>query len=137
MNNMSPVEIVNHMLNNDAFSQWMKVKVLLVELGKCELSCKIHKDMLNGHNIAHGGITYSLSDSALAFAANTYGAKCVSIETSISHILSVQKGDKLHISCKEVYRGKTVGIYSVKITNQSDQLVSNFKGTVSISSKKW
>ena len=134
---MSPKEIVHHMLSNDAFSQWMGVEINEVDYGKCTLSCKVKADMLNGHHIAHGGISYSLSDSALAFAANTYGNRCVSIETSISHLLPVREGDKLVVYCKEISRGRTIGVYTVNVLNQHDELVSTFKGTVNISSKKW
>lgn len=134
---MEPKDIVLHMLENDSFSKWMGVELVSIEPGHCQLRCEVKEEMLNGHRIAHGGITYSLSDSALAFAANTYGKKCVSIETSISHLLTVQENDILHVKCEEVYRGKTVGIYSVSIFNQNQKLVSAFKGTVHISEKEW
>ena len=61
--------------------------------------------MLNGFQILHGGISYSLSDSALAFASNSYGNKCVSIETSISHTRPAKLGDILIATCKEIHRG--------------------------------
>lgn len=134
---MTPKDIVNHMMENDAFSQWLGIKIEKVELGTCELSCTITSSMLNGHHIAHGGIAYSLADSALAFAANTYGHKCVSIETSISHLLPVHENDKLFVVCKEIHRGKSVGTYSVNVFNEKNDLVAKFKGTVHISDKIW
>ena len=134
---MSPKEIVNEMMRLDAFSQWLGISVDLIEKGRCELSCTVRDEMLNGHQIAHGGITYSLSDSALAFASNAHGKKAVSIETSISHVYSVKEGDLLRVVCEESYRGKTVGIYQVSIFNQDDVLVSRFKGTVHISKNDW
>ncbi len=134
---MTPKEVVEHMMNNDAFSQWLGIKVESVGLGSCKLSCVINAQMLNGHFIAHGGIAYSLADSALAFAANTYGNKCVSIETSISHLLPVRENDQLSIECSEIHRGKSVGTYSVDIHNQKQELIAKFKGTVHISDKIW
>lgn len=134
---MTPREIVNEMMRLDAFSQWLGISVDLIEKGHCELSCTVSGEMLNGHRIAHGGITYSLSDSALAFASNAHGKKAVSIETSISHVYSVKENDTLRVICKERYRGKTVGIYHVSVFNQEDVLVSRFKGTVHISEKDW
>ena len=134
---MSPKEIVNEMMRLDAFSQWLGISVDIIEKGRCELSCLIKSEMLNGHQIAHGGITYSLSDSALAFASNAHGKKAVSIETSISHVYSVKEGDQLRAVCEESYRGKTVGIYHVSIFNQDKKLVSRFKGTVHISDNDW
>ncbi|MFK7785875.1 MAG: PaaI family thioesterase [Crocinitomicaceae bacterium] len=134
---MSPQEIVNEMMRLDAFSQWLGISVDRIEKGHCELSCSVRSEMLNGHQIAHGGITYSLSDSALAFASNAHGKKAVSIETSISHVYSVKENDTLRVICKESYRGKTVGIYHVSIFNQEDVLVSRFKGTVHVSDNNW
>ena len=133
----SPKEIVNEMMRLDAFSQWLRISVDVIDAGWCELSCVVTNEMLNGHQIAHGGITYSLSDSALAFASNAHGLKAVSIETSISHLYSVGEGDTLRVVCEESYRGKTVGIYHVSIFNQDEMLVSRFKGTVHISENVW
>ena len=131
----TPKEIVDLMLEGDAFSRWMDVSVKKLQKGHCSLSCTVRSEMLNGHQIAHGGISYSLSDSALAFAANSYGNKCVSIETSISHLLPVKAGDTLTATCNEIHRGKTVAIYTVTIFNQREEKVSMFKGTVNISSE--
>ena len=133
----SPEEIVKLMLDHDLFSKWMEVSIDQLSLGSCRLSCTTHKEMLNGFHILHGGITYSLSDSALAFASNSYGYKCVSVETSISHIAPVREGEKLTINCHEVHRGRTIGIYSVDIFNDANKLVSKFKGTVHISNDIW
>ena len=134
---MTPHEIVDQMMQHDSFSQWLGISIDVIEKGRCELSSVVNSHMLNGHQIAHGGITYSLSDSALAFASNAHGLKAVSIETSISHIYSVNEGDKLRVVCEESYRGKTVGIYHVSIFNQENILVSRFKGTVHISENVW
>ena len=91
----SPQEIVKLMLEKDSFSNWLGIEVLLIEENVCRLGCTIKSEMLNGFEIAHGGITYSLADSCLAFAANSCGYQCVSIETSISHLKKVQLGDYL------------------------------------------
>lgn len=133
----SPKEIVNLMLANDAFSRWMKLEIIETGLGFCTLTCVISPEMLNGFQILHGGITFSLSDSALAFASNSYGFKCVSVETSISHLNSVKVTDLLTVQCKEIHRGKSIGVYSVIILNQEDKIVSNFRGTVNISTERW
>lgn len=93
--------------------------------------------MLNGFDIAHGGITYSMADSALAFAANSYGQKCVSIETSISHTRPCKVGDELIATSEEIHRGKTTAIYQITIKNQEQKLVAVLKGTVHISAEIW
>lgn len=134
---MTPKEIVERMMQNDAFSKWLDIEVLSIEKGSSVLRCTIQEEMLNGFQIAHGGISYSLSDSALAFAANSYGKHCVSVETSISHTKPAKPGDILIATCIELHRGKTLGIYQVEIRNQDEVLISLFKGTVFISDKEW
>lgn len=133
----TPEEIVKIMMEKDAFSKWMQISIMSIENGGCVMQSTVHKEMLNGFGIAHGGISYSLSDSALAFSSNAYGFQCVSIETSISHIRPVFENDVLTVTCKEIHRGNTLGIYTVEIINQDFDLVSKFKGTVNISQKAW
>ena len=133
----SPQEIVQIMMEKDAFSQWLDVEILDLGKGYAKLKSQMHKDMLNGFEIVHGGISYALSDSALAFAANSYGYQCVSIETSISHIRAAHLGDILYVTSEEIHRGKSFGIYTVTIINQNDELISKFKGTVNISTREW
>ena len=133
----SPKEIVQGMLHNDAFSQLLDMQIIALELGTCTLSCPVTKASTNGFGIAHGGLTYSLADSALAFAANTRGQQCVSIDTQISHLAKVQLGDTLTAHCTEIHRGKRTGTYQVSIENQDHRLVAFFKGTVFVSDQNW
>ena len=135
---MKPIDIVNKMMENDAFSKWLGIKVVAVDKGVCDLEMTVTPEMVNGFNISHGGIVYSLSDSCLAFAANTYGGFAVSIETSISHTSPAKINDRLFAKCREKKRGKSIGIYEVTVTNQEDKIISLFKGTVFINQdKKW
>ncbi len=134
---LTPKQIVEKMMSKDAFSIWLGVKVLNIKLGTCTLQCSIKDDMLNGFEILHGGISYSLADSALAFAANSYGFQCVSIETSISHTRPAKIGDTLIATCTEINRGKRIGIYEVRVENQDKKLIAYFKGTVNVSENVW
>ncbi len=133
----SAADIVAIMLEKDAFSQWMQVTVKNIQPGNCELSMPVKSDMLNGFSILHGGLSYSLADSALAFASNSRGHKCVSIETSVSHVRPVKLGDVLTAKATELHRGKTIGIYEVVVMNQLNEKVALFKGTVHISNESW
>lgn len=133
----SPREIVDIMMQNDTFSRWLGIEILDISYGYCKLKCTVNSEMLNGFLIAHGGITYSLADSSLAFASNSYGNKCLSVETSISHIGKVSNDDILFAHCIEIHRGKTTGIYEVKIENQNSIKVAHFKGTVIITANLW
>lgn len=133
----TPLEIVQLMLEKDAFSKLLGIEVLQISEGSCQLAMTVSKELLNGFHIAHGGICYSLADSALAFAANSYGFQSVSIETSISHVKKVFENDRLTASVKELNKTFKSGLYEVTVTNQHHEPVAFFKGTVLISSKIW
>ena len=125
------------MYDNDAFSQWLGIEVVDAKDGYCELKMPVRKEMLNGFQIAHGGIAYSLADSALAFASNSHGRKSLSVETSISHTVSVKEGDVLTAITEELSLSDKIGVYHITITNQDNQEVAYFKGTVYRTSKEW
>jgi len=97
----------------------------------------VRDEMLNGFGIAHGGICFSLADSALAFASNAHGHQAVSIETSISHLKPVKLNDILTATTKEIHLTARTGLYEVRITNQIEELVAYFKGTVYRNGKVW
>lgn len=135
MNNAS--KIVNKMFEGDAFSTWLGIEVIKVEKGLCELKMIVRKEMTNGFKIAHGGITYSLADSALAFASNSHGRKSVSVETSISHTKQCLVGDVITAKAIEKSISNKIAIYEITITNQKEEIVALFKGTVYRTSKDW
>ena len=125
------------MYNNDAFSQWLGIERVEDDFGKSVLRMTVRPEMTNGFDIAHGGITYSLADSALAFAANSHGRRSVSVETSISHTEPVKAGDTLTATAEEVSLSNKIGIYHINITNQHNTTVALFKGTVYRTSRDW
>ncbi len=129
-------KVVDTMFTNDYFSRWLGIERVTVEPGHCILKMKIRKEMLNGFAIAHGGITYCLADSALAFASNSHGRKSVSIETSISHTVSLQEGDEIFADAKEINLSNKLGIYYITITKEGNT-VALFRGTVYRTSKEW
>ena len=130
-------KIVSKMINGDAFSQWLGIEVIKVSKSFCKLKMTVRDEMTNGFNIAHGGISYSLADSALAFAANSDGVQSLSVETTISHTKKVISGDRLTAETKEISKSEKNAIYSINITNQDDIIVAHFKGTVYRTKKKW
>jgi acyl-CoA thioesterase len=134
---MNPLEIVQRMLVKDTFTRELGVELLEIDAGRCALRMHVQPSMTNGFGIAHGGITYSLSDSAMAFASNAHGNIAMSIETSISHLKKVALGDVLTAETREISHGKTVGRYEVVVTNSTNEVVSVFKGTVLFSQELW
>ena len=127
---LSPVRIVNHMLENDAFSQWLGIELLEIEEGSCKLQCTLTDKMLNGYKIAHGGILFSLADSAIAFASASYGRISVAIDHSISFTKKTVSGDILLVKAETISMGFKTGVIQVRITNQQKELVAIVKGTV-------
>lgn len=133
----TPREIVNHMLEKDAFSQWLGIQLVDIQPGFCQLKMIVRKEMLNGHHITHGGISYSLCDTALAFAANSHGQKAVSIETAISHLAPIFCDDTLTVTCKEINLGNTIARYECSVENQNHKPVAKFYGTVYRQKETW
>jgi acyl-CoA thioesterase len=129
--------IRNKMYANDAFSKWLGIEIINVGSGTCKLKMKVRKEMLNGFAIAHGGITYSLADSALAFASNSHGKKAVSVETSISHTQTVNEGDDLIAIATEQHMSDKIAVYQIIVTNQENKTVALFKGVVYRTQKDW
>ena len=133
----SAQEVVDTMYNGDAFSKWLGIKVEHCEAGACRLSLMVREEMTNGFKIAHGGISYSLADSALAFASNGHGTQALSIETAISHTKPVKVGEKMVATASEIRKSRSIGIYEVRVQNEAGDLVAHFKGTVFRKDLEW
>ncbi len=129
-------KIAEKMLSEDPFSQWLGIEIISAKKGYSKLRMTIRKEMLNSMQLAHGGITYALADSAIAFAMNEYGRLAVSIETSINHIEALKEGDEI---IAETSLDVTKHKLSFALVNiyKDDVLVALFKGTVYRTSKEW
>jgi acyl-CoA thioesterase len=140
---MEGTKIPYKMLSQDAYSQWLGIEILECEIGRCKVAMTVRKEMLNSMNKAHGGITYSLADTAFGFAANTHGRFSVSIETSINHIEAVNEGDYLTAESviEKVNNKLGFNIIEVrrksKVESQKEELVALFKGVVYRTNKEW
>ncbi len=139
MSDLKPIP--NHliplkMLSQDAFSQWLGIEILECEIGRCKVAMTVRKEMLNSMNKAHGGITYSLADTAFGFAANTHGKFAVSIETSINHIEAVNEGDYLTAESVIEKVNNKLGFNIIEV-KRDEELVALFKGVVYRTQKDW
>jgi len=123
-------KIVRHMMEKDEFSRWLGIEIVELKPGYSKLKMKIKKEMLNGFGIAHGGITFSLADSALAFASNNYGRVAVALETNLAFPKPVYEHDELIAEAIEQSKSNNTGIYNVTVTNQDNVKVGIFRGTV-------
>jgi acyl-CoA thioesterase len=122
-------EVVSHMMENDYFSQWMGVEVLEVKEGYSKIRMTIRKEMVNGFGIVHGGLPFSLADSAFAFACNNRNNLSVALDVTITFTKAVNVGDILTAEAKEVHNGRSTGVYLITVHNQKNEQVALFKGT--------
>lgn len=116
------------MWSNDLASRELGMTVNVVRPGSAEASFEIRPNMVNGHDLCHGGFIFTLADSAFAFACNTYNRVTVAAGASIEFVAPAHLGDKLTASANEVSRGGRTGIYDVTVTNQGGEVVAIFRG---------
>jgi len=122
--------VVRGMLERDEFSRWLGVTVMEIAPGRSTVCMTVRPEMVNGFGVSHGGIVYSLADSALAFAANTNGNVTVAIENSISYPQPVHIDDTLTAVAEEESFTNRLGYFRVSVRNQNELLVAIFRGTV-------
>src|SRR6185312_12045034 len=122
-------KVVHQLTENDLFSKWLGIEVLEVAPGYSKLKMTVRKEMINGFGIVHGGVAFSLADSAFAFACNNRNNLSVALDTSINFIKPVHVDDVLTAEAKEIHNGRSTGLYHITITNQHGHVVAVFKGT--------
>ena len=128
--------IPEKMLSLDPFSSWLGIEILECEIGRCKVAMTVRKEMLNSMNKAHGGISYSLADTAFGFAANTHGKYAVSIESSINHIEALNEGDYLVAESVIEKVNSKLGFNIIEV-KRGKELVALFKGVVYRTNKDW
>ncbi len=123
-------ELVGTMLAGDAFTRWLGIEVTRVAPAACVGRLRVREEMLNGFGVCHGGVTFSLADSVLAFASNTHGTVTVSVESGISYPAPVHAGDVLTAVAEEDGASSRFAFYRVTVRNQDELTVALFRGTV-------
>ncbi len=122
-------DVVTHMMANDLFSQWLGIEVLEIREGYSKIKMKVKPEMINGFGIVHGGIAFSLADSAFAFACNNRNNLSVALDTSINFTKPIHVGDTIFAEATELHNGRSTGLYHITISNQKNETVAHFKGT--------
>ena len=121
--------VVEGMVASDAFSRWLGIEVIEVAPKRSTCRMTVRAEMVNGFGVTHGGIAFSLADSAFAFACNTHGRVTVSIENSITYPAPIAVGDVLTAVAKEDAASGRLSYYSAEVRNQRDEVVGLFRGT--------
>ena len=122
-------DVVNQMLKDDLFSQWLGIQIVEIREGFSKIKMTVRSEMMNGLGIVHGGIAFSLADSAFAFACNSRNNLSVALDTAINFLKPVHVDDELVAETREIHNGKSTGLYQITITNQRNHIVAVFKGT--------
>ena len=122
-------DVVKRMMHEDLFSQWLGIDVLEIREGYSKIRMTLRKEMLNGFNVVHGGIAFSLADSAFAFACNNRNNLSMALDTNITFTKQMQPGDVLTAEAKELHNGRSTGLYLITVLNQDNDQVALFKGT--------
>jgi len=122
--------IVSAMMAKDAFSQWLGIEVVDIRPRNATVRMTVREEMVNGFGVCHGGIAFSLADSALAFASNTHGRLTVAVENTISYPKAISPGDVLTASAEEESATNRLGFYRVTVRRADDEIVALFRGTV-------
>lgn len=117
------------MTARDEFSRWLGLEIDVIEKGYCKLHYTVKREMLNGFGNIHGGILFSASDSAFAFAGNSHGIITVALDVSITFTQPAKEGEVLQVEAKELHLGNKTGLYDIRTTNAEGKLVAIFKGT--------
>lgn len=113
---------------NDDASKWLGMELIGVDAGSATLTLTVAQHHANGHDICHGGIIYALADSTFAFACNSRNQNTVAQHCNISYIAPARLNDRLTATANEVSTMGRNGIYDVKISNQNDEIIAEFRG---------
>ncbi len=127
--------VVAHMLAADTLSRWLALEVLDIAPARAVCRMVVRPDMVNGFGVSHGGVVFSLADSAFAFACNTHGRVTVSVDNSITYPAAIHPGDTLTATAAEEASSHRLSYFRVEVTNQSGVLVAIFRGTAYKTSK--
>ena len=116
------------MWRNDRASRALGMQVLAVGPGSATLSMTVREDMLNGHDICHGGLVATLADSTFAFACNAYNEATVAAGFDVSLLAASRLGDVLTATARELNRAGRTGVYDISVSNQRGEAVAVFRG---------
>ncbi len=122
-------KVVAHMMDHDLFSQWLGISVIDIKEGYSKIKMTVRPEMINGFGSVHGGIAFSLADSAFAFACNNRNNISVALDTSINFLKAVKVSDELTAEATELHNGRSTGLYHIIVQNQYSDTVAVFKGT--------
>lgn len=127
---MTPKQVAEYMYNQDHFSQWMNIRLIEIKENYCLIEMPVKKEMINGLKTVHGGVTFAFADSALAFSSNNLGDAAVALNCVINFTKAGKEGDVFRAESILANETRKTAVYDIKITNQHEELIAKFVGTV-------
>ena len=112
----------------DRASQALGMRLAAVRPGWARVTMRVRGDMVNGHQVCHGGLLVALADSAFAFACNSHNESTVAAAASIDFLAGAREGDELTAEASELWRTRRNGIYEINIHNQRGERIALFRG---------
>lgn len=112
----------------DATARFLGMRLDQIGPGEACLSFVVAPEHLNGHGICHGGLIFTLADTAFAYACNSYNQVTVAQENSITYVTPGQKGERLTATAREAAKTGRSGVYDVTVTGEDDRIVALFRG---------
>jgi len=120
--------VADSMYGRDTATQALGIRIAHVGPGYAELAMAVRADMLNGHEICHGGFIFTLADSAFAYACNSYNLNTVASGCAIDFTAPARAGDVLTARAHERQLAGRTGVYDVEVANQRGETVALFRG---------
>lgn len=129
MNRRNIMKNIRKFFKKDRFAKYVGIELIEVSEGKAKVRLKIRQEHLNGVDLVHGGAIFALADFAFAVASNSHGTIALGVNANISY-LKAARGGVLTADAIEVARNPNLATYQINITNEEDDLIAVFQGTV-------
>ena len=128
-------DLVIRLAARDAFAATLGIEAVDGGLGRAEVRMRVRPEHLNFNGTCHGGVVFSLADTAFGLASNSHGAIAAGVDAHITYQVAVHVGEVLTATAIEVSRGRKLAVYRVDVENEAGSLVSSFTGTVYVTTK--
>ncbi len=122
-------EDLRRLFKKDRFAEYVGIELLEVAPGKAKVCLEIRKEHLNGVDLVHGGTIFTLADFAFAVASNSHGTIALGINATISY-LKAARGGVLTAEAFEIAKNQKLATYRVDVTNDENEVIAIFQGTV-------
>ena len=120
--------IADHMLSEEGTGPHWGLEIIEVRVGYAKIAMTLRADMLNGHRTAHGGMIFSLADTAFAYACNSRNVVTVAQNASINFLAPAHEGDRLIAEARELSLAGRTGVYGVSVRRDDGQIIAEFQG---------